>query len=358
MSVNTPVSSVPFQALAATPPGETPRVLRALRGETLDRPPVWMMRQAGRYLPEYMAVRSKVSFLELCHDPDLSCEVTLQPLRRYAFDAGIIFSDILVVPEAMGCPLVFGKGHGPRFLEPLRDRAAVENLRTIDPVRDLASPLRAIQLTVERAGVPIFGFAGAPFTLACYLIEGEGSKEWPRVKAMMYGDPTTFGALLDRLADAVGDHLQAQVEAGAAAVQLFDTWAGTLAPDDLRRWALPAARRALERVKGAPTLYYTRDAGPFLPWLKEAGAQAVGLDWRTDIGFARGILGEGVPVQGNLDPHCLRAPAEVLQEKTRAIIRSAGRSGHIFNLGHGLTPETPLESVQTVVETVRSWSWT
>jgi uroporphyrinogen decarboxylase len=345
------------EALAATPAGEEPLLLRALRSEPLPRPPAWMMRQAGRYLPEYMAVRSTLSFLELCHDPDLCCEVTLQPLRRFPFDAGIIFSDILLPLEAMGCPLTFGKGEGPRFPNPVRDRAAIAALKRIDPWRDLPSPLRALQLTTARAGVPILGFAGAPFTLACYLIEGEGSKDWHHTKSMMFKDPEAFGALLDLLAEVVGDHLQAQVEAGAACVQLFDTWAGALAPDDFRRWALPAARKALSKVKGAPTLYFTRDASPFLPWLAEIGADAIGLDWRADMAHARAVLGPHIPVQGNLDPQALAAPPAVIAEKVRAIIAAAGPAGHVFNLGHGLVPSSPISGVHAALDAVRSWSW-
>ncbi|NOY28230.1 MAG: uroporphyrinogen decarboxylase, partial [Oligoflexia bacterium] len=322
-----------------------PLLLRALAGETLPRPPVWMMRQAGRYLPEYRAIRSDLGFLELCADADLCAEVTLQPLRRFRFDAGIVFSDILLPLAAMGLDLSFAKGMGPRFSNPIRGRADVAALRDFDPVRDLPAPLRALEILRESAAVPILGFAGAPFTLACYAIEGGGSKDWVRTKQLMWQDPTTFQALLDRLADAVGDHLQAQVDAGAAAVQLFDTWAGALSTEDLRRWALPAASRALARVKDAPTLYFTRDAGPYLPWLKECGADAIGIDWRVDLAYARTVLGPDVPVQGNMDPIALYADQDELVRRTRAIISRAGPTGHIFNLGHGITPKTPLRAV-------------
>ena len=351
------MTSPQHEALAATPAGEKHLLLRALAGERLKRPPVWFMRQAGRYLPEYRAIRKNVSFLELCADPDLCCEVTLQPLRRYPFDAGIIFSDILVIPEKMGLHLEFGKGMGPRFHNPVRTRSDVMALTGIDPVRDLPSPLRALELTSAKAGVPILGFCGAPFTLACYAVEGGGSKDWIALKQLMYQDPDTFQILLDKLADAVGDHLQAQVEAGAAAVQLFDTWAGTLSPEDWRRWALPAARKALSKVKGVPTLYFTKDTSPFLPWIKEVGADAYGVDWRVPLDRARVALGEDVPVQGNLDPIALFAPEEVLKAKVQSVLRAAGPRGHVFNLGHGITPKTPLESVDTVLRTVREWSW-
>ena len=327
-----------------------PLLLSALAGEALPRPPVWMMRQAGRYLPEYQEVRQRMSFLELCADADMCAEVTLQPLRRYRFDAGIVFSDILLPLDVMGLGLSFGKGHGPRLDRPVRTAGDVAALRPFDPVRDLPAPLRALSILKEQAQVPVLGFAGAPFTMACYAIEGGGSKDWIRTKQVMWQDPVTFQALLDRLADDLGDHLQAQVEAGAAAVQLFDTWAGALSAEDLRRWALPAAARALARVKGAPTLYFTRDSGPFLPWLHESGAQAIGLDWRVDIAHARSVLGPDVPVQGNLDPIALFAPKEELVRRTRALIRAAGPTGHVFNLGHGITPDTPIDAVETVVD--------
>ncbi len=316
-----------------------------------------MMRQAGRFLPEYRAVREKMSFLELCADADMCAEVTLQPLRRFRFDAGIVFSDILLPLDHMGLELSFGKGHGPRFARPIRSRADVDALKDFDPVRDLPAPLRALQILDREASVPILGFAGAPFTLACYAIEGGGSKHWKTTKQLMWQDPDTFGLLLDRLADAVGDHLQAQVDAGAKAVQLFDTWAGALSVEDLRRWALPAAARALARVKGVPTLYFTRDSGPFLPWLRESGADAIGLDWRVDMAWARQQLGADVPVQGNMDPIALYAPADELRRRAHAIIRAAGPTGHVFNLGHGVTPQTPIDAVETVVEAVRAFSW-
>jgi len=334
-----------------------PLLLRALAGEALPRPPVWFMRQAGRYLPEYMEVRQRMSFLELCADADMCAEVTLQPLRRYRFDAGIVFSDILLPLDVMGLGLSFGKGHGPRLERPVRCAADVAALKPFDPVRDLPAPLRALEILAEQSPVPVLGFAGAPFTMACYAIEGGGSKDWIRTKQLMWQDPTTFQALLDRLADDLGDHLQAQVEAGAVAVQLFDTWAGALSAEDLRRWALPAAARALARVKGAPTLYFTRDSGPFLPWLRESGAQAIGLDWRVDMAHARSVLGAQVPVQGNLDPIALFAPKDELVRRTRALIRAAGPAGHVFNLGHGITPETPMGAVETVVEAVHAFSW-
>jgi uroporphyrinogen decarboxylase len=334
----------------------TPRILRALAGEALDRPPVWFMRQAGRYLPEYRALRAEHSFLEMCHDPALATEVTLQPLRRFPLDAAILFSDILLPLESMGADLDYVKGTGPVISNPVRSAEDVAAMRPFVPTRDLPAPLEALRLCTAAADVPVLGFAGAPFTMACYMVEGGGSKTWTETKRLMFTQPDTFRALLDKLADAVGDHLQAQIDAGAAAVQLFDTWAGALSADDFRTWALPAARRALDRVSGAPRMYFTRDSGPFLPWLAESGADAIAIDWRVDMAAARAVLG-ALPVQGNLDPSAVHAPPEEIRRRVHRIIRAAGPSGHVFNLGHGLAPDTPIEGVAAVVDAVRDWSW-
>jgi uroporphyrinogen decarboxylase len=315
-----------------------------------------MMRQAGRYLPEYREIRSRSSFLEMCHDADLAAEVTLQPLRRFPFDAGILFSDILVVPQAMGMTLEFGAGHGPRFPEPLRSREDIEALRPLDPWSALPAPLAALRQLKERSPVPVLGFCGAPFTLACYMIQGEGSPEWPAVRALIHSDPAAFQALLDRLSEAVGAHLQAQIEAGAAAVQLFDTWAGALPAEEARRWAIGPAAAALSRVKGAPRLYFSRATRALLPWLRETGADAFALDHHIGMAEARRGLGEA-PVQGNLDPEALRLPPAELQAEVRRIIREAGPRGHVFNLGHGITPDTPIAGVAAAVESVRAWTW-
>jgi len=333
-----------------------PLIVRALNNEVLERPPIWFMRQAGRYLPEYRAIRGDHTFLTMCHNPELAAEVTLQPLRRYPFDAGIVFSDILLPLESMGADLTYVPGTGPVIRNPVRTSADVGALKDFDPVRDLPSPMETIRLCKAETDVPILGFAGAPFTMACYLIEGQGSRNWPETKRMMFGQPQLFQTLLDRIADAVGDHLQAQIDAGAVGVQLFDTWAGVLSPEDFRRWALPASRRALSRVSGAPRLFFTKDSAPFLPWLKEVGADAYALDWRVDIGEARQVLGD-VPVQGNLDPQALHAPEDEIRRRVRRIIESAGPKGHVFNLGHGITPDIDPEAVAAAVDEVHNWSW-
>lgn len=331
-------------------------LLRALKSEAVPRPPVWYMRQAGRYLPEYHTVRNSCDgFLDLCRTPKKAVEVTLQPLRRFELDASIVFNDILVPPAAMGMDLEFIKGRGPVFHDPIRDPARLAGLKDPDVQRDMPHVLETIDLLVSQIDVPLFGFAGAPYTLAAYMIEGGGSKEFLHVKRFMHQHPDAFLSLLDRLAGICNRYLQAQVDAGCSAVQLFDTWAGDLSPDDFRRFALPAAKKALAGVT-APRLYFTRNTAPYLPWLKEVDADAYALDWRIDIALARQALGD-VPVMGNLDPIALTAPAETIREKVHAIIRAAGPTGHIFNLGHGVGPHTPIPGVEAMVAAVREWRW-
>lgn len=329
------------------------RMKAALEGRPVDRAPVWFMRQAGRYLPEYRAVRAKVSFLDLCRDPDLACEVTLQPVRRFGLDAAIVFSDILTIPEAMGCPVEFEAGGGPVVPHPIRSADDLRALRQ----PDVAEALPVLPETLRRfrracPEVPILGFAGAPFTLLCYMVEGGGSRNWLHTKQMLFGAPELADALLGRLADLVGDYLQLQLESGALAVQMFDTWAGILSPEDYRRFALPAAARAFARVKGGPRIYYTRDVSPFLPWLGETGADVFGLDWRVDVAAARRVLG-AAPVQGNLDPVALYAPPEEIRRRVHAILDAAGPVGHVFNLGHGVLPTTPIEGVEAMIAAVK-----
>lgn len=329
------------------------RMAAALSGRPVDRTPVWFMRQAGRYLPEYNEVRSKVSFLELCADADLSCEVTLQPIRRFDCDAAIVFSDILTVIEAVGREVVFDQGHGPRIPEPVRSAADAASLHPASLEGTLAVAAEAIRrFRTALPDTPILGFAGAPFTLLCYLVEGRGSKDWLHTKRLLLSDPQTAQRLLDLLADAVGAHLQNQIDAGAAAVQLFDTWAGALCPEDYQRWALPSAARALARVNGAPRLYFTRDTAAFLPWVRETGADAIALDWRISMSHARAALGD-LPVQGNLDPVSLYAPPAEIRRRVRSILEEAGPVGHVFNLGHGVLPDTPIEGVHAMIDAVR-----
>jgi uroporphyrinogen decarboxylase len=329
------------------------RLVRALRGQPVDRAPIWFMRQAGRYLPEYREVRGRTSFLGLCADADLASEVTLQPVRRFGLDAAIIFSDILVVLQAMGREVVFEAGEGPRVVAPVRTEADVRSLRRPDVADALPTPPETIRrVRASAPGVPVLGFAGAPFTLLCYLVEGSGSREWVHAKRLLWSAPNVAQRLLDLLADVVGDHLESQARAGAAAVQMFDTWAGILTPEDYARFALPAAARALARVHSAPRIYYTRDTAPFLDVIAGTGADAFGLDWRVDIARARRVLGER-PVQGNLDPVALFAPEDEIRRRVRAILDAAGPVGHIFNLGHGILPDTPLSGVEAMVDEVK-----
>jgi uroporphyrinogen decarboxylase len=329
-----------------------PLIVRALRGEPVERPPVWFMRQAGRYMAEYRELRSRVSFLELCGDPDLACQVTLQPVKAFRLDAAIVFSDILPVLEAIGREIVFEKGKGPRVPEPVRSAADARTLRR----PDVADALPVVPETLRRfrrlrPDLPILGFAGAPFTLLCYLVQGGGSRNWEHVKALLWSDPDTARRILDLLADVVGDYLQSQVDAGAAAVQIFDTWAGILSPEDWGRWALPAVQRALGRVSGAPRIHYTKDNAPFLDRLHETGADAFGIDWRVDLARARQVLGD-VPLQGNLDPVALYAPPDEIRRRVRRICAAAGPRNHIFNLGHGVLPTTPIEGVEAMIDEV------
>ncbi|MCK6522787.1 uroporphyrinogen decarboxylase [Myxococcota bacterium] len=332
-------------------------LLRALRSEPVERPPVWFMRQAGRYLPEYNKTRAGTDFLTFCRSPELAAEVTLQPLRRFPFDASIVFNDILVPPAAMGLDLRFEDKRGPVFRDPIRHPSDLSRLKIPSVQGDMPEVLETIRLLIPQLDVPLFGFAGAPFTLAAYMIEGGGAKELEQVKGFMWRYPAEFTRLLTLLSDVVIDYMNAQIEAGCAAVQLFDTWAGGLDPQDYARFAAPAARRVFEQVKGAAALYYCRDSAAVLPHLKGLGADAYAFDWRIDLSTARAVLGPDVPVMGNLDPVALYGPEEVIREKVREVIQRAGPRGHVFNIGHGLTPGTPVEGVAAAVDEVRRWRW-
>ncbi len=333
------------------------RLGNALRGLPVDRPPVWFMRQAGRYMAEYREVRSRVSFLELCHTPEVACEVTLQPIDRFDCDAAIVFSDILPVLSAIGRDFTMEKGVGPRVPEPVRTKADVDSLVRPDVAEALPWVPETIQLFRKaRPDTPILGFAGAPWTLFCYLVQGSGSKDWLEPKKMLMCEPQLAEKVLSLLADVVGDYLQSQIDAGAAGVQMFDTWAGALSRDDYERFALPASIRAFERVKGAPKIFYSKDLSSILPIAKKTGADVMGLDWRTDMAEARAFLGD-MPVQGNLDPVALYGPKEEIQRKVRDIIRAAGPTGHVFNLGHGVLPTTPVAGVDAMIEAVKTWRW-
>ena len=328
------------------------RLLDACLGRAVDRPPVWMMRQAGRYLPEYRQVRQRASFLELCRNPELASEVSLQPFRRFAPDGVIFFSDILIPVEAMGARVEFGEG-GPELPEPVRSSSDVERLHRFDPARAVAFTGEILATLRREVGdrAAVLGFAGAPWTLASYLVEGGGSKSFATIKQMMGRDPSTLRRLLDLLADVVADVLSFQIESGAQAVQIFDTWAGELAGEDYRAWALPAAARAIAgiRRRGAPVILYVNGCGHLLEAMAESGADVLSIDWRVPLSDARRRV-PGLALQGNLDPGALLGePAEVAR-RTRALIAETGGLAHVVNLGHGVLPQTPIENVQAFFE--------
>ncbi len=331
-------------------------LLRALRGEPVPRPPVWMMRQAGRYMPEYQAVRQRYDFLTLCKTPEAAAEVTLQPVEILGVDAAIVFNDILVPLEAMGMEVVFGDG-GPALPDPIRDRAGVERLGPLEPERNCPWVGETIERVVERLGsTPCLGFAGAPFTLAAYAVEGTTSRSFRHTRALMYRDPDTFDALLERLADAVADYLLFQARAGAAAVQIFDTWAGELPPDLYRRFAHRWQCAVIERVRPhVPVILFVLGTPGVFDAMLETGASALSVDWRIDMARARAEAGDDIVLQGNLDPAALYADPAEIERRAHAIIRAAGPRRHIFNLGHGIFQDTPVAHARALVDAVKRW---
>jgi len=340
-----------------------PRFLRACRREPVDCTPVWFMRQAGRYMAEYRAIRAKYSLLEICAHPDFAAEITLQPVRALDVDAAILFADILLPLVPMGIDLEFAADEGPVIHNPIRTSTDVAALRSVEPRESLAHVLQAIGLVRRELGghTPLIGFAGAPFTLASYLIEGGSSRNFVKTKQMMYGAPQTWHALMGKLARVVADYLVAQVEAGAQAVQLFDSWVGCLSPDDYCEYVLPHSQFVLRAVKatGVPAIHFGTDTAMLILWMKTAGGDVIGLDWRTPLDLAWKALGPETAVQGNLDPVALlvEAPYPELERRVQAVLeQAAGRPGHIFNLGHGILPETPVENVKAVVEMVHKFS--
>ena len=325
------------------------RFLRALAKEPVDVTPVWMMRQAGRYLPEYRASRSKAgSFMDLCQNPELACEVTMQPLERYALDAAILFSDILTIPDAMGLGLYFEEGEGPKFKYPVATDEQIERLPVLNAEQDLPYVVDAVR-TIRRelnGRVPLIGFSGSPWTLATYMIEGGSSKDFRRAKAMVYDQPELMQLLMAKLVASVTDYLNAQIRAGAQAVQIFDTWGGALAHDAYREFSLKPMPRMVEGLirehegRRVPVILFTKGGGQWLEAMADSGADALGLDWTTAIGDARRRVGERVALQGNMDPSILYASPQRIREEVGKILESYGRgSGHVFNLGHGITPQ-------------------
>ena len=335
-------------------------LLRALARQPTEYTPVWLMRQAGRYLPEYNATRAKAgSFLKLAKTPALATEVALQPLARFPLDAAILFSDILTVPDAMGLGLYFAEGEGPRFERPLRDEAAILRLAAPDPTAELRYVLDAVRETRSALGgrVPLIGFSGSPYTLACYMIEGSGSDDWRAVKEMLYARPDLLHRILDVNARAVADYLNAQIEAGAQVVMLFDTWGGSLTASQYEEFSLSYMRKVLAQVRGVPRIVFTKGGGSWLQSIAASGCDAVGLDWTVDPGFARRETGNKVALQGNLDPAALIAPPECVREQVRRVLDGFGSTpGHVFNLGHGISPLARVDAVEALVDEVRTYS--
>lgn len=339
---------------APSHPAESPLV-RAYLGKPVRHRPVWFMRQAGRSLPEYRRARQGLTMLESCRRPELVCELTLQPVRRYGVDAAILFSDIVVPVAAAGIGVEIVPGTGPVVADPIRTRADLDRLRPL-AAADLPYVGEAVRLLVaELGGTPLIGFAGAPFTLASYLVEGGPSRTHAATKALMYGQPEVWHALCDRLAQITREFLRVQVAAGASAVQLFDSWAGALSEADYRRYVLPHSSSVLAGLAGTgvPRVHFGVGTGELLAALAEAGADVVGVDWRTPLDVAAVRVGDGRPVQGNLDPCALLAPWEVVEGEVRRVLaQGAAASGHVFNLGHGVLPQTDPEVLRRVVELV------
>jgi uroporphyrinogen decarboxylase len=342
------------------------RLLRALLRQPVDQTPVWMMRQAGRYLPEYRASRAQAgSFMDLCTNPDMACEVTLQPLRRYPMDAAILFSDILTIPDAMGLGLYFEEGEGPRFRKPLDSAADIEALAVVNSTQDLGYVMDAVR-TIRRelnGSVPLIGFSGSPWTLATYMVEGGSSKDFRKVKALAFNKPELMHQLLSVLADSVADYLRCQIEAGAQVVQIFDTWGGALGHTAYREFSLSYMNRVISQLpresegRTVPVIVFTKNGGQWLEAMADSGADCLGLDWTTDIALARQRVGDRVSLQGNMDPTMLYASPARIREEVASILAGFGAgTGHVFNLGHGVTPEVDPDHVAAFVEAVQELS--
>lgn len=338
------------------------RFLKACRREPVDATPIWLMRQAGRYMEEYRELRKSYGILDLIKTPELAREVTMQPINAFDLDAAIIFADILPPLEGMGLELEFIKGEGPHIHNPVRTEADVAALKTPPPEEALSFTLEAIKLTrkaLEPKGIPLIGFSGAPFTLAAYAVEGGGSKNHVNVKSLMLSQPDAWAELMDKFATVAGNYLLAQAEAGAQALQLFDSWVGQLNPQDYRQYVQPYSKKALEIASqaGVPLIHFGTNTNGMLTDIRDAGGDVIGVDWRIDIDAGWSILGDDVAIQGNLDPVALFGTWESIETRTKDILdRINGRPGHIFNLGHGILPQTPVENVKRLVEFVHEYS--
>ena len=342
------------------------RFLRALARQPVDRTPVWMMRQAGRYLPEYRKIRNQAGdFMSLCKNTDLACEVALQPIDRFNFDAAILFSDILTIPDAMGLGLYFVEGEGPKFHKPLRTETDINDLNIVDTKRDLKYVTDAVSLIRRELNgrVPLIGFSGSPWTLATYMIEGQSSRDFPNTKMMLYKQPESLHQLLDKLALSVIDYLNAQISSGAQAVQIFDTWGGVLSHDAYAEFSLAYMEKIVSGLvrhsegRDVPVILFTKGGGQWLELLADTGCDGIGLDWTTDIGSARRRVGDRVALQGNMDPAVLRSDQSSIEYQVKSILQSYGTGvGHIFNLGHGITPDIDPNNVKAFVDAVHQYS--
>ena len=340
--------------------------IRALLRQPTSRTPVWVMRQAGRYLPEYRQLRAQAgSFMNLCTNPELACEVTLQPLRRFPLDAAILFSDILTIPDAMGLGLYFAEGEGPKFEKTIESAADVKRLDRPDPSISLAYVMDAVALIRKnlKGEVPLIGFSGSPWTLATYMVEGGSSKSFAKIKQMIYSDPQTAHLLLDKLADAVTDYLNAQIESGAQAVQIFDTWGGVLAPDRFRDFSLRYLQKIVAGLirsydgQKIPVVLFCKGCNSHLEALADTGCDGLGVDWTITLGEAKARVGERVSLQGNLDPAIMLTNAEIIENQVKEALSSFGKGhGHVFNLGHGITPDVDPMHMTVLTESVRRHS--
>ena len=332
--------------------------LKACRGEAVEYTPVWLMRQAGRYMKEYQEVRSKVDFLTLCKTPELAAKVTLQPIDILGVDAAILFSDILIAVEAMGMPLEFHDKKGPILADPVRTKAGMDRLGIPDTEDSMPFVLETIRILRRELKVPLIGFSGAPWTLATYIVEGGSSKNFMHAKKMMYLNPGLFNALMEKITATVVEYLSAQIHAGAQAVQLFDSWAGILSPYDYENVIFPFVKSAIKALKklDVPVIYFVNDCAGLLKIVKKCGADVIGIDWRVDMAKAAKKLGKKYSIQGNLDPLVLFAPREHIEDRVKDILFKAEPArGHIFNLGHGILPETPVENAIAMVEAVHTF---
>lgn len=342
------------------------RFIKALLREPLDRTPVWMMRQAGRYLPEYRATRGQAGdFMSLCKNTELACEVTMQPLERYELDAAILFSDILTIPDAMGLGLYFEEGEGPKFRKQVRTEADIEQLEVINTASDLPYVTDAVSMIRRELNgrVPLIGFSGSPWTLATYMVEGQSSRDFARAKTMLYTQPEVMHQLLEKLALSVIDYLNAQILAGAQVVQIFDTWGGALSHAAYQEFSLAYMEKIVANLithadgREVPVILFTKGGGHWLEAMADSGCHALGLDWTVDIGSARGRVGDKVALQGNMDPAVLRADSATIEREVASILTSYGDNpGHIFNLGHGITPDIDPANVKVFIDAVHKFS--